>query len=152
MTRTWHDDPVPPWVIWLIAAGVLAIAETLSVDFVLLMIAGGALAAAGVAALGAPVVLQVAVFAIAAAGLVTVVRPIAKRRLELPTHQRTGVDALIGRTAVVVRTVDQHGGRVKLAGEEWSAETYDPTQVLEVGRTVRVMEIRGAAAVVWAEP
>jgi membrane protein implicated in regulation of membrane protease activity len=51
---------------------------------------------------------------------------------------------------VVVRTVDQHGGRVKLAGEEWSAEAYDPTQVLPVGSTVQVMEIRGATAVVWS--
>jgi membrane protein implicated in regulation of membrane protease activity len=143
---------VPPWLVWLIAAGVLAIAETLSVDFVLLMIAGGALAAAGVAALAAPVALQVGVFAVAAVGLVTVVRPMAKRRLEIPSHQRMGIEALIGRDAVVTHTVDQHGGRVKLAGEEWSAETYDPTQVLEIGRTVRVMEIRGAAAVVWAVP
>jgi membrane protein implicated in regulation of membrane protease activity len=143
---------VPAWVIWLIAAGVLAAAEALSVDFVLLMIAGGALAAAGVAALAAPAAVQFAVFAVAAVGLVTVVRPMAKRRLELPAHERIGIDALIGKTAVVTRTVDQHGGRVKLAGEEWSAETYDPTQVLEIGRTVRVMEIRGAAAVVWAEP
>jgi membrane protein implicated in regulation of membrane protease activity len=143
---------VPAWLLWLIAAGALAIAETLSVDFVLLMIAGGALAGAGVAALGAPVALQFAVFAVSAVSLLTVVRPMAKRRLELPTHERTGLDTLIGRTAVVIRTVDQHGGRVKLAGEEWSAETYDPTQVLEVGRMVRVMEIRGAAAVVWAEP
>lgn len=143
---------MPAWLIWLIAAGVLAIAETLSVDFVLLMIAGGALAGAGVAAVGGPIALQFAAFAVSAVGLVTLVRPMAKRRLELPIHQRTGLDALIGRTAVVIRTVDQHGGRVKLAGEEWSAETYDPTQVLEVGQAVRVMEIRGAAAVVWAEP
>lgn len=143
---------MPAWVIWLIAAGVLAAAEALSVDFVLLMIAGGALAAAGVAALAAPPALQFAVFAVAAIGLVTVVRPIAKRRLELPSHERIGLEALIGSTAVVTRTVDQHGGRVKLAGEEWTAQTYDPTQVLEIGRTVRVMEIRGAAAVVWAEP
>jgi membrane protein implicated in regulation of membrane protease activity len=143
---------VPAWVFWLIAAGVLAAAEALSVDFVLLMIAGGALAAAGVAAVGLPAAVQFGVFAVATLGLVTVVRPMAKRRLELPTHERTGLDTLIGKTAVVTRTVDQHGGRVKLAGEEWSAETYDPTQVLEIGSTVRVMEIRGAAAVVWAEP
>ncbi|HVQ93057.1 MAG TPA: NfeD family protein [Mycobacteriales bacterium] len=138
------------WVIWLIAAGVFAIAETLSVDFVLLMIAGGALAAAGVAALAAPVALQFAVFAVAAVALVGVVRPMAKRRLELPHHERMGIEALIGKNAVVTRTVDQQGGRVKLAGEEWSAEAYDPTQVLEIGRTVKVMEIRGAAAIVWA--
>lgn len=142
---------MPAWVLWLIAAGVLAIAETLSVDFVLLMLAGGALAGAGVAALGGPVALQIAVFAVASVGLVTLVRPAAKRRLTAP-HQRMGIEALVGSTAVVTHTVDQHGGRVKLAGEEWTATSYDPTQVLEIGRTVRVMEIKGAAAIVWAEP
>jgi membrane protein implicated in regulation of membrane protease activity len=141
---------MPAWVIWLIIAGALAIAETLSVDFVLLMIAGGALAGAGVAALGGPAVLQVAVFAVAAVGLVTVVRPMAKRKLAIPPGQRVGLETLIGSNAVVTETVDQHGGRVKLAGEVWSAQTYDPNQVLEIGRSVRVMEIRGASAVVWA--
>ena len=110
------------------------------------------LATLAAAALAAPAALQVVVFALASLGLLVVVRPLAKRRLELPHQQRLGLDALVGRTCVVTHTVDQHGGRVKLAGEEWSAEAYDPTQVLEVGRTVRVMEIRGAAAVVWAEP
>lgn len=143
---------MPAWLIWLIAAGALAIAEALSVDLVLIMFAAAALLAAGAAALAAPAALQVAVFAAASLALLVVVRPLAKRRLELPHHQRMGIEALVGRTAVVTHTVDVHGGRVKLAGEEWSAEAFDPTQVLEVGRTVRVMEIRGAAAVVWAEP
>lgn len=143
---------MPAWLIWLIAAGALAIAEALSVDLVLIMFAAAALLAAGAAALAAPAALQVAVFAAASLALLVVVRPLAKRRLELPHHERMGIEALVGRNAVVTHTVDEHGGRVKLAGEEWSAETFDPTQVLEVGRTVRVMEIRGAAAVVWAEP
>lgn len=141
---------MPAWLIWLIAAGLLAIAEALSLDLVLLMLAVAALASAGVAVIGAPVALQVGVFAISAIGLVAVVRPLAKRRLQLPTGERTGIEALKGRHAVVVRTVDQHGGRVKLGGEEWSAEAYDPTQVLPVGATVQVMEIRGATALVWS--
>jgi len=140
------------WLVWLIAAGVLAIAEAVSVNLVLIMFAGAALLAAGAAALGATAALQVAVFAVASVGLLVVVRPLAKRRLESPHHERIGIEALVGRTAVVIHPVDQHGGRVRLAGEEWSAEAFDPTQVLEVGRTVRVMAIRGAAAVVWAEP
>jgi len=119
---------------------------------VLIMFAGAALLAGGAAALGATAALQVAVFVVASLGLLVVVRPLAKRRLELPRHERMGIEALVGRSAVVIHTVDQHGGRVRLAGEEWSAEAFDPTQVLEVGRTVQVMEIRGAAAVVWAEP
>jgi membrane protein implicated in regulation of membrane protease activity len=141
---------MPAWLIWLVAAGVLAIAEALSLDLVLIMLAGAALATAGVAALGAPVALQVAVFAVVALGMVGVVRPIAKRRLELPSAERTGIERLQGRNAVVTKTVDAHGGRVRLAGEEWSAASYDPNQVLPVGATVQVMEIRGATAVVWS--
>ncbi len=143
---------MPAWLIWLLAAGVLAIAEALSLDLVLIMLAVAALATAGAAALGAGAVLQVGVFAVVSLGLVAVARPLAKRRLTLPpgSGQRTGIEALKGRNAVVVRTVDQHGGRVKLAGEEWSAQSYDPLQVLPIGATVQVMEIRGATAVVWS--
>ena len=141
---------MPAWLIWLIAAGVLAIAETLSLDLVLLMLAVAALATAGAAALGAGVVIQVGVFAVVSLGMVAVVRPLAKRRLELPSSERTGIEGLKGRSAVVIRTVDQHGGRVRRAGEEWSAQAYDPLQVLPVGATVQVMEIRGATAVVWS--
>ena len=87
---------------------------------------------------------QVAVFAIVSLGLVAVARPLAQRRLTLPpgSGERTGIEALKGRNAVVVRTVDQHGGRVKLGGEEWSAQAYDPLQVLPVSATVQVMEHR----------
>lgn len=140
------------WLIWLVAAGVLAIAEALSLDLVLIMCAAAALLGAGSAALGAPVALQVAVFAVSAVGLLFVVRPAAKRHLEVTSHVKTGIEALVGREAVVVQAVDAHGGRVKLAGEEWSAQAYDVTQVLEVGRVVRVMEINGATAIVWGGP
>ncbi|MGH4023052.1 MAG: NfeD family protein, partial [Pseudonocardiaceae bacterium] len=34
----------------------------------------------------------------------------------------------------------------------WSARAFDETQVLEPGRTVTVMSISGATAVVWGEP
>jgi membrane protein implicated in regulation of membrane protease activity len=123
-------------LIWLLAAGVLAIAEALSLDLVLLMLAIAALTTAGAAALGAGAAVQVAVFAVVSLGLVVVVRPLARRRLQVPltSAQRTGSE----------------GGRVKLAGEEWSAQSYDPLQVLPVGATVQVMEIRGATAVVWS--
>ncbi|HYT09439.1 MAG TPA: NfeD family protein [Mycobacteriales bacterium] len=143
-------DFVPAWLVWLIAAGVLAIAEALSLNLFLIMLAGAALVAAGVAVVGAGTAVQVGVFAVVAIGLIGVVRPLARRRLELPSTERTGIEALKGRNAIVIRTVDQHGGRVKLAGEEWSAEAYDPTQVLQVGTTVQVMEIRGATAMVWS--
>ncbi|NEB68370.1 NfeD family protein, partial [Streptomyces fulvissimus] len=60
----------------------------------------------------------------------------------------TGVDALKGRQAVVVERVDGSGGRIKLAGEIWSARSLDADQSYEPGREVDVVEIEGATAVV----
>ena len=143
-----------PWVlIWLIAAGVLAIAEVLSLDLILIMCAGAAGVTAGAAALGASVALQVVVFAVVAVGLLFLVRPVAQRHMLRSTpHTATGIEALVGKKAVVLRTVDAHNGLVKLHGEEWSARSFDPHQVFEVGRTVAVMEIKGATALVWGDP
>lgn len=144
---------VAVWLLWLIAAGLFAIAEVLSTDLVLIMCAAGALLAAGATGIGVPVAVQVAVFTVSSVGLLGLVRPAAKRRLALSAPLNpTGVDALVGQQAVVVRTVDAWGGRVRLAGEEWSARAYDSTEVLAEGTSVRVMEIRGAEAMVWGGP
>ena len=136
----------------MIAAAVLAGAETLSLDLVLIMCAGGAAGGAVTAALGGGAILQVVVAIVVSAVLLGFVRPIAKRHLVgIGTHQ-TGSAALVGKQAVVLSAVDAHDGRVRLNGAEWSARSYDQTQTLPVGETVRVMEIDGATAVVWKEP
>jgi len=136
----------------VIAAAVLAGAETLSLDLVLIMCAGGAAGGAVTAALGGGAILQVVVAIVVSAVLLGFVRPIAKRHLVgIGTHQ-TGSAALVGKQAVVLSAVDAHDGRVRLNGAEWSARSYDQTQTLPVGETVRVMEIDGATAVVWKEP
>ena len=82
--------------------------------------------------------------------LTTLARPVLKRRLHT-THVLTNVDALLGDRAIVVSTVDAHGGKIKLRGELWSARAYDETEVLEPGRRVTVMTISGATAVVVGE-
>ena len=48
-----------------------------------------------------------------------------------------------GARAVVLQRVDQNGGRVRIGGEEWSARSYMPDQVLEPGTQVEVVEDRG---------
>jgi len=139
-------------VVWLIIGVLLIAAEALSAEFVLLMLGAGALAAAGTSALGAPLWLEVAVFALSSLALVTVARPVLKRRLTAGTGSTTNAARLVGDKAVVVAAVDAHSGQVKLRGEIWSARAFDETQVLEPGRSVTVMDISGATAVVWGEP
>jgi membrane protein implicated in regulation of membrane protease activity len=136
------------WVWWLIAAGVLVIAEVLTTSLVLAMLAGGAAAAGIVAALGGGVPLQIGTFAGVSAILVLVVRPIARRHVRTPRAIRTGVDALVGSEAEVLETVTRRDGRIKLAGEVWSARAMDEERTHEVGATVHVVRITGATALV----
>lgn len=137
------------WVPWLGLALVFGIVETTTLDLVFLMLAGGAVAGAIASVLGLPFLAQALVAIGASAALLGVVRPVAKRHLRQAGSSRTGVAALVGRRAAVVERVDPHGGRVKLAGEIWSARSYDGRSVMEVGASVDVIEIQGATALVY---
>ena len=138
-----------PWLIWLIASGLFAAGEILSVDLVLLMFAGGALGGMVVALLGGAVVLQLAAFVAISLALLAVVRPIAKKHLTQGTPlQLDGVDVVIGKTARVTQAVDRHGGRIKLGGDEWSARSQHEGEAFAIGETVRILQVEGATAVV----
>jgi membrane protein implicated in regulation of membrane protease activity len=139
---------VDAWVVWLIIAVVLAGAEAASAGLLLIMFSGGALAASLAAALGASTVGSAAVFALVSIALIAFARPIAKRHLYTPPQVRSGTAALIGTQAVVLEAVDGSGGRIKLAGEIWSARTLDEDARFEPGEKVAVFEIDGATAVV----
>lgn len=138
-----------PAVIWLIVGLALILTEVLSGEFVLLMLGGGALAAAGAAALGAPPLIAILTFALASTVLVFAVRPALRRRLEHAIEDgRMHTQALVGGDAVVVSRVDGDGGRVKIGGDLWSARPVHPDDVIEAGATVVVVEISGATAIV----
>jgi len=142
---------VDAWVWWVIVAAVLAIVEVTTLGLVFAMLAGGALAAALVDVIdgGANnVILQVAAFIVVSVALLGVVRPIARRHMMQTPETRTGVAALVGSRAVVIERVDGDGGRVKLAGEVWSARSYDGHAVLEPGQSVDVIQSEGATALV----
>ncbi|RYJ07203.1 MAG: NfeD family protein, partial [Actinomycetales bacterium] len=82
----WFSDHA--WVTWVGIAVLLAVAELLSLDLVLLMFAVGALGAAVVAGLGGPLWLAIAVFAVVVVALLTLVRPPLVEKLHAgPTLQ-----------------------------------------------------------------
>jgi len=137
-----------PWVWWLVATGVLVVAEILTTSLVFAMFAGGTAAAALLAAVHAPAAAQVGAFAIVSLALILLVRPVAQRHMRTPTKIRTGVAALVGAEAEVLAPVTGKDGRVKLSGEIWSARAYDGETEFAVGSVVRVVEISGATALV----
>ena len=136
------------WLLWLIIAAVLGTAELMTATLDLLLLAVAALAAAGVAGLGLGTGLQLLAFAVTAAAMITLVRPVARRHLRSHPQLPTGVAALIGREAVVLTPCGRDPGRVKIGGEEWSARSYDPDLLIPAGTRVDVFAIEGATALV----
>ncbi|MFE3326178.1 NfeD family protein [Streptomyces sp. NPDC059176] len=139
---------IDAWIWWLVAAVGLGIPLVLTAMPEFGMLSAGAVAGAVTSALGFGVVTQVVVFAAVSVALIAVVRPIAARHGAQQPRLATNVDALKGRQAVVLERVDGNGGRIKLAGEVWSARAFDASQTFEPGVQVDVVEIDGATAVV----
>ncbi len=135
-------------MIWVVLAGVMAIAEVFTAGLLLIFFAGGAAAAALASALGVGDIGAAAVFAVTSIALIGLVRPIASRNVYQAPLERSGTAALIGHEALVLERVDGRDGRVKIGGEIWSARAFDPHAVFEPGETVSVMEISGATAVI----
>jgi len=136
------------WIVWLILAAVLGVAEVMTTTLAFGLIAVGAVVAAVTGALGAGLPFQLAAFAVAAGAGLGVVRPIAVRHIKQPPPLRTGTSALVGRSAKVVQEITDDGGQVRIGGELWSARPYDESQVIPVGSTVDVFAIEGATALV----
>ena len=133
---------------WLIVAAALGVPLVVTAMPEFGMFAIGAGAAALTSALGAGTVAQFVVFLAVSVLLVVFVRPVAMRSLRSRPQVRMGIDALTGATALVLEQVDEHGGRIKLQGEVWSARALDPGQVFAPGQQVNVAEIDGATALV----
>ena len=138
--------------VWLGAAMLLGVAELTSLDLVLLMLAVGCLAGAGVAFAGAPFLLQALAAAAASVAMLAFVRPSVVRRLHSGPSLQQGVAALVGREGFALSELDAHSGQVKLSGEVWTARPYDDTAVIPSGARVQVLEIRGATAYVCEVP
>ncbi|WP_330340875.1 NfeD family protein [Streptomyces sp. NBC_00557] len=141
-------NDIDAWVWWLVGAAALGIPLVVTAMPEFGMLAVGAVAAAVAAALGLDAVLQVLVFVVVSVALIAVVRPIAARHSRQRPQLATGIDALKGRQAVVLERVDGSGGRIKLAGEVWSARALDTGRAYEVGQEVDVVDIEGATAIV----
>ena len=143
----WLSDHV--WVGWASVGMLLALAELLSLDLVLLMLAAGAFAGALVSVLIDSFVLELVVAIATASAMLVVVRPSIVRRMRSGPELTTGHAALVGENGVVLATVTENEGEIKLAGEVWTARSFQPNLRIEPGTKVAVFAIDGATAVVY---
>ena len=128
-----------PWVIWLIAAVVFGVGEIATLGFFLAPFAGGA---------GA--VISWVMFLVVSVVLLAALRPVARSHRRQPPALRTGTAALVGSNAIVIERIanDEGVGCVRIGGEVWTARSYVDDDVIEAGKKVHIVEIRGATALV----
>ena len=146
----WFRDHM--WETWTAVAILLGLAELLSLDLVLLMLAVGAGAGILTALLGLPIAVQVLAAIGTSIAMLALVRPSIAKRLQSGPELTLGHDALVGKQGVVVTEVTGDGGQVRIGGELWSARAYDESSVIPPGARVDIFQIKGATALVHRIP
>ncbi|MEV6350288.1 NfeD family protein [Actinoplanes sp. NPDC051851] len=139
-------------LLWIVLAVALAIGEAFTATILIIFFAAGAAAAALSAALGAPLLLQVIVFALVSGVSVAAIRPVIVRhaRSALDAGETPfGIEAMEGAHGTVLDEVGVDRGTVKIDGEIWQARSFDGKETFPVGDRVRVVKVRGATVLVW---
>jgi len=138
------------WALWLSLAFLLAVAEVLSLDLVLIMLAVGALAGAGVAVVAPDLWwLQILVAAGVSAGTLALLRPSLLAKVRTMPGYRSATSNMVGSSGRATSMIDQNGGEIKVDGQSWSARPFSADVVIEQGTEIEVYEIDGAIAVVY---
>lgn len=138
------------WALWLSLALLLAVAEVVSLDLVLVMLAVGALAAAGTAAIAPDLwVLQILVGAGVSAGMLVFLRPSVLAKVRATPGYRSSTAKMVGSSGVATSQIDRGSGEIKVDGLTWSARTYASDVIIDEGTEIEVYEIDGAIAVVY---
>jgi membrane protein implicated in regulation of membrane protease activity len=138
------------WAIWLSLAFLLGVAEIMSLDLVLIMLAVGALAAAGVAVI-APSLwwLQILVASGISIMMLLLLRPTVLAKVRSMPGYRSSTAKMVGSSGVATSQIDKSGGEIKVDGQSWTARPYSSDVVIEQGTEIEVYEIDGAIAVVY---
>jgi membrane protein implicated in regulation of membrane protease activity len=140
--------------VWLVIALVLIGAELMSMAFIALYLAVGAVAAGIAGAAGANIGIQILVFAIVSVvSLITTRKPI-KRALDRSPVIASNAQTVVGKHAVVTVALNEgpgHRGQIRVGTEYWSARSTDDHSI-EEGATVEVAGIEGVTALVTRVP
>ncbi|MCD6384906.1 NfeD family protein [Candidatus Sumerlaeota bacterium] len=137
-----------PWIIWMIFAAILLIAEIFTAGFFLLWfgIAAGVAAFVALTGLGAP--FQWGVFVVLSIVLFIISRPLAER-LTKQQPPGIGADRFIGKKGIVVEEINPElgTGMVRIKSDEWRADSSDG-QIIPKEQKIEVIGVDGTHLIV----
>jgi len=136
-------------VVWIIAMIACLIVEAITMGLTTIWFAGGALVAAVLAGLDAPVLVQIIAFLIISLALLYFTRPLVEKGFN-KTRTKTNSEGVVGKHAYVKEEIDNVNatGMVKIDGMEWTARTEKDGIIIPVGALVEVTAIDGVKAIV----
>ena len=136
--------------VWLGLIVAFIAVEAATVNLMSIWFIGGSVAGLVCAILGAPTLLQFAVFILVSALLLALLRPLLKKYLRVKPS-RTNADRLLGQEALVTEKIDnlQETGAIRINGVLWTAKSLEDAQI-PTGTRVIIRRIEGAK--VYVEP
>ena len=138
------------WQIWLIIAGLCFIIEMATVGFFVFWFGIGALISMVVSIFFPEnIILQSTIFVISSVILLLQTQPLVNKFTKKDKKIETNAYSIIGKKGIVVQDINPTFGvgQIKIAGEVWSAKTFDET-IIEKGAEIKVIQIDGVKAVV----
>lgn len=135
---------------WLILLVVLVVIEIITLGLTTIWFAGGALAAFILAMLNVSPVIQWAVFCVVSLVLLFGTRPWALRFFSSQKREKTNVDSLLGKTAVVTADICNLEGRgeVFVNGLTWTARTEQDSERIRKDTPVEIIAVEGVKLIV----
>ena len=128
--------------LWLAAMVIFLIVEIATPGLVFACFAVGALGGAVTSVITDSYLIQLGVFAFLAIVLIPLTRPLAKK-ITKESPQKTNVDAMVGKSGIVVKAVDPVAevGQVRVEGQVWQAIASEP---IDEGTQIMVDKVQGA--------
>ena len=138
-----------PAAVWMALVIIFLVVELVTVGLTTIWLAGGALVAFILAAVGAGFWLQLIAFFAVSFVLIYFTRPFAVKYLN-PRRTRTNSEELIGEVVKVTSRIDNRAaeGTALAKGLEWSARVVSDDMTIEKDTLVKVVRIEGVKLIV----
>lgn len=139
------------YAVWIAFIVAMLFIEAYTTNLVSIWFAVGALGAVLAKVLGLSLIVQLCVFVVVSGASLAIAWPFIKK-YRSAKKEATNADALIEKTGIVTEeiTSDKFAGKVKIAGQEWSAVSSDGSDI-GCGEKIKVLQISGVKLVVKKE-
>ena len=135
--------------IWAALAIIFALIEVFTFGLTTVWFAIAAVVMVFLSLFKIPLSVQIIIFLIISSLLLIFTRPIAVKKLKVG-KEKTNVDSLIGKHALVIKTIGEfEHGEVKLNGLIWAARSDNNTEIA-VGTKCEVLRVEGVQLIVKA--